>query len=448
MSEVDALLRRLFPICRSLTGPGNRETLEVLSELVPLRVQEIPCGTVTYDWEVPKEWSVREAWIKDSRGRTVVNFADHNLHLVGYSVPVHAHLTLKALRPRLHSLPEHPDWIPYRTSYYSPEWGFCLSDRKLRSLDPNETYEVRIDSTLDGSGSMTIADAVKEGVSGKEFLISTYCCHPSLANDNLSGLLLAVLLFRWISQQKTFHSYRLIVAPETIGVIAYLASHERMMKQVHGGYVVTTVAGNGPLGYKESFRRNHEVDQAARVALAGSGHIAYPFEPNGSDERQYSSPGFRIPTGSITKDKYYEYPEYHTSADNLEFISAESLATTLEVYKSTIENLEMNRTFVRTDPHGEYRLGKYGLYPSVGGEYAQPAALPEGHLAHSYRLGPDGDSLRGVYLNALEWMMHCADGRTSLLEVSRVSTLPMRVLFETATRMQELGLLQVSEIAS
>ena len=436
---VKTLLGRLFPINRSLTGPGNRETLGILSELIPLSLYEVPSGTKCYDWTVPPEWRIREAWIKDKAGKTVVDFANNNLHVVNGSTPFRGHLTFKELKPRLHTLPKMPTAIPYKTTYYKPDWGFCLSQEAMNKMDQNSDYEVCIDSSLLENGSLTYADSIKRGDSGKEYLISTYLCHPSLANDNLSGLVLATLLFRQLLEMKTRHSYRLVIVPETIGAIVYLSQNRRAMTAIAGGYVITTVAGPGPFGYKESFLGSHEIDSAAKLALSRHPHKGFPFVPDGSDERQYSSPGFRIPTGTITKDKYYDYKEYHTSLDNLEFISPLYLLETLDIYRRAISYLEMNVKFKRIQPHCEFMLGPRGLYPNLGGEYGQPAVLDGSHQEHYY--GTHGKQNRGADLDAMQWWMFAGDGQTSTLDLSLRSGMSPDVLFQAAKSMEAVGLL-------
>lgn len=442
-AEVDDLLERLFPICRSITGDGTRRTLEILSEIASLTMHEVPSGASCYDWTIPPEWNVSEAWIKDNDGNKVVDFQDSNLHLVNYSVPVHDKLTYDELAPHLHSLPNLPGAIPYRTSYYRRTWGFCLRHDTLQGMDRDATYEVFIDSELDPDGTLTYADARVEGESDKEYLLSTYCCHPSLANDNLSGLILSSLLFARLQETNPYHSYRLIVVPETIGAVAYLARNESTLKQVDGGYVITTVAGPGPFGYKSSFHGNTDIDLAARAALADVAHRQYPFTPSGSDERQYASPGFRIPTGTITKDKYYEYDAYHTSKDDLNFISADDLLKTMRLYWRAVQNLEANRVYRRTEPHCEYQLGKHGLYPDTGGTQQQPAHLgDEDHADHEYDASSQESSTAGRKVAAMEWLMHGIDGSTSILELADRSGLPPTLLHTTAREMKSKGLLE------
>jgi aminopeptidase-like protein len=370
--QVTELFADLYPITRSLTGDGVRQTLNRLSDVTPLSIQSVPSGKSVYDWEVPPEWNIRDAYIADSSGERVVDFKENNIHIVNYSVPVDKEIEFDELQDHLHTLPEMPDAIPYRTTYYERNWGFCLRHNTLETMDEDETYHVYIDSDIDPNGELTYADAKIEGKSDQEYIISTYCCHPSLANDNLSGLVLAALLFNHLRERSTYHSYRLIIVPETIGTISYLQQNEHKMKSVNGGYVITTVAGPGSFDYKASFKGDHPVDKAARWALADDKYEEHAFAPTGSDERQYSTPGFRIPTGTIAKDKYYEYDAYHTSKDDLSFISSKALLATLDRYIQALDLLEKNRAYDRVDPHCEFKLDRHNLHPTTGGQKKQP----------------------------------------------------------------------------
>lgn len=440
-NDISALFERLFPIHRSLSGDGNRVTLSLLSEVTDLNIAEMSSGKTVYDWEIPPEWNVREAWIRDTDGNTVVDIAENTLHLVSYSVPVEGTFSFDTLESHLHTLPEMPDAIPYRTSYYERDWGFCLRQDTVDEMDRNGTYEVRIDADLDEDGSLTYADARVEGESDREYILSTYCCHPSLANDNLSGLLLATELFDRIRESDPYHSYRLIIVPETIGAIAYLHEHEAEMKQVDGGYVITTVAGPGSFGYKESFQGNHPVDTAARLALDGYDYEEHEFAPTGSDERQYSTPGFRIPTGTISKDKYYEYEEYHTSKDDLGFVSVDSLTHSLEIYWEAIQYLERDRTFERVQPHCEFKLDRHDLHPTTGGQKKQPAHLSDQeHTDHQYAVSTETVA-DGEIQDAINWLMFGCDGETSLFDLADRSGMSVRALFDAARELQDAGLI-------
>jgi aminopeptidase-like protein len=425
------LLARLFPICRSITGEGVRETLAILREHAPWRIEEYRTGTRVYDWTVPREWVVRDAWIADATGRRIIDFRRNNLHLVGYSIPVRARMTFQELRPHLHSLPAMPDAVPYRTSYYAESWGFCLSERQLATLDPHGVYEVVIDSELK-DGALTVADCVLPGVSGREFLISTYCCHPSMANDNLSGLIVSTLLLRELARRPRLrHTWRFVMLPETIGAISYLAHHEPEMRNVAGGFVVATCGGPGRFGVKESFLVNHLIDRAVSIAFrdAGIEPLRYAFAPNGSDERQYSAPAFRIPVTTISKDKYYEYDFYHTSLDDLDFVTGHALADSLALYSAAIDVIEENRVLRSCNPHGEPQLGRRGLYPQIGGALHQ---------------SPAGDNRPCVEneVDLISWIMFLADGKHDLVDMAERSAGRFADIVAVARKLEQHELLE------
>ncbi len=430
-SEVQFYLKKLFPINRSLTGNGNRETLAILEEITPLNIIEYPTGKVVYDWEIPKEWNIRDAWIKNAKGEKVIDFVNSNLHVVGYSTPINAKLKGSVLKKNLHYLTDQPDLIPYKTSYYNENWGFCLTYEAYKELfNDEETYEVFIDSELK-SGSLSLADCVLKGEKKDEYIFSTYFCHPSLANDNLSGTLMNAFLLRELKGRKLKNTYRFVFAPETIGVIAYCAAHEKEMHQIQGGYVLTCLAGQGRYGYKNSFAKNHIIDKIARQTLKEkqTDFIAYPFVPQGSDERQYSSPGFRIPIGSVHKDKYHEYPYYHTSGDDLAFVTASAFMQTLEIYLDIIEKLENNTCFFSLNPHCEPRLGKRDLYPSIGRRTMY--TYHEETIEHP------------VYLDELDiimWLLFYADGENSLIDIAEKHNFHFSQLHEVLTKLVSKGL--------
>lgn len=441
--EADHLFRRLFPICRSLTGDGVRQTLAILREVAAFEVREVPSGTVCYDWVVPEEWNVRDAYIAALSGERVVDFRQSNLHVVNYSTPIDAVMPFQELEAHLHTLPGLPNAIPYRTSYYQRSWGFCLTHEQLLQLDRTARYHVVIDATI-APGRMTYGEATVPGPSGREFLVSTYCCHPSMGNDNLSGMVLWALLLRELRARSTRHAYRFVIAPETIGTIAYLSQHEQEMRHLAGGLVLTTVAGPGKLGYKRSFLGNHLVDRAVEQTFRELrlDHLTYPFDISGSDERQYSAPFFRIPIVTICKDKYYEYDYYHTSLDNLEFISAKSLVETLKLYLLSIEKLETDLVYRSLSPHSEPMLGKRGLYPQTGGSIRQGAVDKEtDHLRREYQVS-EGKIARGSELDAIRWVLFWSDGKTSLLDIAGRTDLPVRQLYETAEKLCQNGLLE------
>lgn len=416
---IEGLFARLYPICRSITGPGVRQTLDILSEIHPITVTEVPTGTQAFDWTVPREWSVREAWIKGPDGGKVVDFADHNLHVLNYSAPFSGRLSLEALRPHLYSLPDHPDWIPYRTSYYNENWGFCLTDRQLQTLEPGD-YEVMLDSSL-ADGSLTLGEIVLPGEIEDEILISTHTCHPSLANDNLSGMALAIHLARRLSEGRRRHTIRFLFTPVTIGSITWLALNEDRVQRIKHGLVITGVGDASPFIYKRSRRGTTSIDRAAGRVLEASGepHRIIDFYPYGYDERQFNSPGFDLPVGRFSRASHGEYPEYHSSADNLDFVKAASVVRGLELVQSIVEMVDQDATYVSCNPKGEPQLGKHGLYRKVAGQTGQQT-----------------DEL------ALLWIMSFSDGRHTLMDIADRAGLPVERLRTAAERLREHGLVK------
>jgi len=412
-SEIDRLLARLFPINRSLAGDGNRETLGVLKELIPLEIFEYQSGKEVYDWVIPDEWCIRDAWIKDNTGERLVDFKTNNLHVVGYSEPINKWMTFDELSPSLHVLEGSPEAVPYRTSYYTRSWGFCVNSKQYKCLRQVEgKLEVVIDSEFDTNGSMSIGELRIPGERCDEYLISTYICHPSMANDNLSGIITSTLLAKSILDSgKPQYSWRFVFIPETIGAIAYLYHNEDNIEGVKGGFVVSCCGGQGPLGYKESFLGDSLVDRAVRLAFRDRSieAIRYPFSPLGSDERQYSSPGFRIPISTICKDKYYEYPEYHTSLDNLSFVNGEQILESLVLYQDATRILDQNANFVSNISKGEVRLGSRGLYPKTGGSINQPA------------IGGFNVEQGNSELDVISWLLFMADGKNDLVTIAERS---------------------------
>ena len=360
------LIRRLYPMCRSITGDGVRETLAHVDLEIPLEIHEVPSGTRVLDWTVPPEWNVRDAWIRDPQGRKVVDFQRHNLHLVSYSVPVHQRMTLAELEPHLHSLPDRPDWIPYRTSYYSPSWGFCVTHKQLESFGDGE-YEVCIDSSL-VPGALTYAEHLVPGESEDELLVSAHVCHPSLANDNLSGVAVAVELARRLAEQPLRHSVRFLFAPGTIGAITWLARNRERTARIRGGFTLVCLGDEAPLTYKRTVSSFAGIDRAAERTLADLGidHELIDFFPYGYDERQFNAPGFRIPMGSLMRGRHGEFPQYHTSADDLSFVSEERLEESLDAAHAILASLDANRRYRNLAPYGEPQLGSRGIYRAMG----------------------------------------------------------------------------------
>ena len=419
-----ALIEELFPICRSITGDGMRETLRRLGCQVPLEMVEVASGTPAFDWTVPKEWNIRDAWIEDAAGRRVVDFLRSNLSVVSYSIPVRRRMTLDALRPHLHTLPEHPDWIPYRTSYYKEGWGFCLTQRELDALADGE-YEVCIDSRLE-PGHLTYGELVIPGASDEEVLISCHCCHPSLANDNLSGVAVAVELASRLAARPEGlrYSYRFLFIPGTIGSITWLARNADLAPSIRHGLVLSCLGDRGALTYKRSRRGSALIDRAAAHVLehrsAGPTPRVRDFIPYGYDERQYCSPGFNLAVGCLTRTPNGEYPEYHTSADDLSLVDAESLVDSLVACEQIIEVLEHDDAYVNQSPWCEPQLGKRGLYRATGG-----AELPNLEMA-------------------LLWVLNLSDGQHTLLEIADRARLDFGIVRQAARSLRDAGLLAPS----
>lgn len=356
---------RLFPICRSITGNGVRESLKIISEIIPFNIHEIPSGTQVFDWIIPKEWNIQDAYIITPDGKKLCDFKQHNLHVVNYSTPVHKKISFKELKHHLHTLPHKPSAIPYVTSYYHENWGFCISYDEYKLLPTIGEYEVLINSSLT-NGSLTYADIVLEGERKDEIMFSTYICHPSMANNELSGPLVSMLLYEKIAALKQRkYTYRFVFIPETIGALTYLHLHgDHLKKHLKAGYVITCIGDRGIFHYKQSKYGNTLADKAAIHTLKHSGkpYRILNFYPVGSDERQYCSPAFNLPVGSLMRTPYREYPEYHTSLDNKEFISFKAMQESAEMYFNIVQTLELNDRYVNLYPYGEPQLSKRGLY--------------------------------------------------------------------------------------
>jgi aminopeptidase-like protein len=417
--EIFALASKIYPICRSITGNGVRETLKQLGAHVDLSVCEVPTGTQAFDWVVPREWNIKDAYIKDSSGRNIVDFAACNLQVMSYSTPVRAKMPLATLKQHLHSLPEQPDLVPYRTSYYAENWGFCLPHRLLESL-PEDTYDVLIDSTLE-PGSLSYGEYLHRGESSEEVLLSAHVCHPSLANDNCSGLALLTHLAKRLKNVSTRYSYRFLFAPGSIGALVWLSRNEGAVGCIKHGLVLSCVGDGGGPTYKRSRRGDAEIDRAMVHVLKNSARSAniLEFSPYGYDERQYCSPGFNLPVGLFQRSKFGTFPEYHTSADNLDFIAPAHLADSYQMIVDAISILEGNVSFQNTSPKGEPHLGKRGLYGAIGGSR---------------------DSAEKIM--AMLWVLNLSDGNHSLLDIAERSDLPFFVLHDATAALANCGLLK------
>lgn len=403
------LASELYPICRSITGNGVRETLRIVQRVIPLKIHEVPTGTQAFDWNVPKEWNIRDAYVKNAIGEKVIDFKRSNLHVLNYSVPIHTKLPLAELKEHLFSIPDRPEWIPYKTCYYKPNWGFCLSEKQRQSLDEGE-YEVFIDSSLE-EGHLTYGEYRIEGETDEEVLLSCHICHPSLCNDNLSGIALVALLAQHLTGRSLRYSYRFVFVPGTIGSITWLSENEPALSRIKHGLVVACVGDPGPMTYKKSRRGDAEIDQVVQQVLAHSGqpHQIREFSPYGYDERQYCSPGFNLAVGSLTRTPHGEFPEYHTSADNLDLVQPEYLADSFSKYLAVIQTLERNKRYLNKNPKCEPQLGKRGLYKAFGGKMDQPK--------------------REL---AMLWVLNFSDGDHSLLDISRKSGLEFGVIADAA----------------
>lgn len=416
---IHALVRELYPICRSITGDGFRQTLARLNDEIPLEVHEVPSGTQVFDWTVPQEWNIRDAYVKNSRGERVIDFRRSNLHVVNYSVPVQRRMSLSELRPHLHTLPDRPDVVPYRTSYYQQAWGFCLPHRQLERM-PEDEYEVCIDSTL-RDGHLTYGECVLKGASTQEVLVSCHACHPSLANDNLSGVTVAAFLARHLAQVPLRYSYRFLFIPGTIGSITWLCLNEDRARAIRHGLVLTCIGDRATFTYKKSRRGNAEIDLAVEHVLKHSGrdYSTVEFSPYGYDERQYCSPGFNLPVGCLMRSHHGQFPEYHTSADNPGFVDPAALANSLGTLLSVFDVLEHNRACLNLNPNCEPQLGKRGLYSAVGGTSAKQLEM------------------------ALLWVLNLSDGRSSLLDIAERSGLRFDMINHAADLLLRHQLLAV-----
>jgi aminopeptidase-like protein len=412
------LVARLYPICRSITGDGVRETLAVLGEHIPLEIHEVPSGTQVLDWQVPREWNIRDAYVADAAGERLIDFRRSCLHVVGYSVPVRQRIALRKLKEHLFSLPERPQWIPYRTSYYEKSWGFCLAHDDLLAL-ADADYDVCIDATLE-EGHLVYGEFFLPGELEDEFLVSAHVCHPSLCNDNLSGVVVATFLAQEAARRPRRYSYRFLFAPATIGAITWLARNEDRVDRIKHGLVLSGVGDPGHPTYKKSRRGDAEIDRAIVHVLEASQEDfdVLEFSPYGYDERQFCSPGFDLPVGCLMRTPWGSYPEYHTSADDLTFVKPEALADSLANLVATMDVVEANRRYRSRNPKGEPQLGRRGVYGGLGGDRRKEDEL------------------------ALLWVLNLSDGSNSLLDVAERAELDFHTVARAADVLLEHDLLE------
>lgn len=419
--RMHAVMTELYPICRSITGEGVRQTLKRLQDMIPLTLHEVPSGTQVFDWNIPLEWNIRDAYIADIQGRRVVDFKSNNLHVVSYSRAVKGRMPLQDLREHLHTLSDHPDWVPYRTAYYKEAWGFCVSHRQYEALQ-DEEYDVCIDATV-GEGHLTYGELYLPGRTDEEVLISCHVCHPSLCNDNLSGIAVATFLAQALTKVSRKYSYRFLFIPGTIGSIAWLARNQQEVSKIRHGLVLTGVGDPGHVTYKKSRQGNAEIDRAMQHVLTVSGqkHEVIEFFPYGYDERQYCSPGFNLPVGCFMRTPHGQYAEYHTSADNLTFVQPAALEDSLAHCLKALYVVENNAAYTSQNPYCEPQLGKRGLYRAVAGQ--RESSFNE---------------------MALLWVLNLSDGQHSLLDIADRSHLPFENIHSAAEALVHYGLLRQS----
>lgn len=417
-NEMYQLISDLFPLCRSITGNGVRDTLHIIKRYIPLAIHEIPTGTQVFDWNVPKEWNIKDAYVKNSKDEKIIDFKKNNLHVLNYSIPVRKKVSLKELKDHLFTLPEYPDWIPYRTSYYRENWGFCVSYNQLINLEEDE-YEVVIDSSLK-NGHLTYGEYYLEGEKSEEILLSSHICHPSLCNDNLSGIALAVFLAQYLTPLPLKYSYRFLFVPGSIGSITWLSLNEPRIKRIKHGLVAACVGDSGKFTYKKSRQGNAEIDRAVINVLKSSGndYEVIDFIPFGYDERQYCSPGFNLPVGCLMRTPHGQYPQYHTSADNLDFVQPAPLADSFSLYLSVLSVLENNKKYASQNQKCEPQLGKRGLYQAIGGQN-------DGKLKEL----------------AMLWVLNLSDGNNTLLDISDRSGLTFDLIKDAADSLRSCHLI-------
>lgn len=420
--EIEQYFDRLWPLNRSITGDGVRKSHDIIGELVNMERFEIPSGKQVFDWTVPPEWKVNDAYIISPDGERILDVNDNNLHLMSYSEPFNGTLSLEELQKHLYSIPDQPEWIPYRTSYYKRNWGFCLPDKMRRSLREGQ-YRVVVDTSFNEGGSLTLSEAILPGETSREILFTSYTCHPSMAINELSGPLVTAFLYRRIASWPSWkYTYRFVFGPESIGALCYLAMRgEQLNSHLDAGFVVTCVGDSGAYRLKKSKRGNTVADRAAEYVLAQSGlnHKVIDFNPSGSDERQYCSLGFNLPVSSISRSVYGEYPQYHTSADNKDLIDFKSMVETIDFYESLAKVIDCNKSVRNKIVFGEPQLSKHcEIYPGVNQGFPGEEAM------------------------AVKWLIHFADGETDLLGIAQRSGIDIAILGAAAEKLIEVGLFE------
>jgi len=416
------LLEKLYPICRSITGDGLRKSLQIIQNNIPINIKEVPSYTEVFDWTVPKEWNINEAWIKNSNGEKIIEFNDSNLHVLNYSIPVDKKITFDELKSHLHTLPEQPDLIPYRTSYYEEQWGFCLAHNQFLSME-DDLYHVKIDSVLE-EGSLSYGELFIQGDTDKEVLISCHVCHPSLANDNLSGVSVVTHLAKYLLDEDLQYSYRFLFIPGTIGSITWLAHNEDQLNNIKYGLVLSCVGDEGNITYKKSRDEKAEINRVVTKVLEDSNeeYEIRDFSPYGYDERQFCSPAFNLPVGCFMRTPFGEFPEYHTSADNTDFVEPEALSDSLSKLIDTIFVIENNKKFLNQNPKCEPNLGKRGLYELIG-----------------------GDTDKGIDKMALLWVLNLSDGSNTLLDIAERSNMDFKAIKKAADALLDVELLEKAD---
>lgn len=429
IDEINSDLQFLFPLNRSLANEAFDSTCSYLLRNLPFKIRSVKSGSKVFDWVVPPRWELKVGWIKNKNGKKIIDSENSNLHVASYSESVHKKVMKTELLNHISTMPEMPDAIPYRTTYYDSNWHFCAQHSILNSDEFLEPFEVFIDASKT-QGDLKWYEIVFPGTSKNEILISTYSCHPSMANDNLSGPVTFKLIANWLSTKRTKFTYRLIIAPETIGAIAHIATSETIEKTV-AGFVVTTNGGSGPFGFKQTYLQHHWLDLLTKNVLGRrfKNYISYPFAPSGSDERQFSGPGVRIPIVTITKAKYHTYREYHTSLDDLKFIEPQSIFEAFDIYKEIIEEIENDIWPKRVNDYKcEFQLGKYNLYSNIGGINNQNSKNST-------------DLELTTKKDAINWIMFYSDGVTPLKYISQVSGIPVSILKDACVMLTNSGLI-------